>query len=524
MADFWDEQDAKYGTAPQRDSTKIPPGGAGSPLIVSLANNGHHAGSVDTHPYRRAALAALRKEADNLAQVPPDTARNHTLNRATFSLTGLVANGSLTQAEVDAALWGAARACGLGDTEIAATYASGQRGSAEKVGARTVRIRASDEPPATDAGAVGEEAQAEARDLHDIAVQRKAYELRVLDEGRALWTVQRAELLGQQPPAPVSLPDLLAVPDPEVRYRVKDLLPRGGRALLAAQYKAGKTSLVANLLRSLVDGDPFLGAYATEPVKHVMLIDTELDQDMLRKWLRDQNIRNQAAISTLCLRGKLSTFGIINDRIRSDWAAMIDGSDFVILDCLRPCLDALGLSEDKEAGVFLTAFDALCKEASASEALMVHHMGHSNERSRGDSRLLDWPDAVWKMVRDTDEDGNDIESGDRFFSAVGRDVNVPESQLDWEPMTRALTICGGGRNDKKARSTVGDIVEIMSATDAADGLTRSQLERRLKGLGVGRNVARRAIQNAVDTLVLTIATGPRNSNIHTLNPSHLRRQ
>jgi hypothetical protein len=53
-------------------------------------------------------------------------------------------------------------------------------------------------------------------------------------------------------------------------------------------------------------------------------------------------------------------------------------------------------------------------------------MGHGQERSRGDSRLLDWPDVNWKIVKESQSETDPDEApGDRrFFSALGRDVNV----------------------------------------------------------------------------------------------------
>jgi hypothetical protein len=76
----------------------------------------------------------------------------------------------------------------------------------------------------------------------------------------------------------------------------------------------------------------------------------------------------------------------------------------LILDCLRPILDATGLKEGNEAGVFLVAFDALLKQAGIAEAGIAHHMGHVGERFRGDSRLGDWPDAEWRLVRHDPDD------------------------------------------------------------------------------------------------------------------------
>ena len=501
-ADFWDQRLADYGVIPQPQQPRPE---------TPYTNNG------DNPAY---AAAALRNEAERVALAPKGT-RNHTLNVAAFNLASLAAAGALNPQDVDDTLTIAARQAGLDDTEIRATLASGRRGSAEKVGARTIP------EPAVNVTEVNShtitEPQPEPeRDLHQLAVQRKAYELQILDEARAYWTRQRATLMGQQSPPMIPMPQFLAIPDEDATYRVTDLLPIGARVLLAAQYKAGKTSMVANLLRCLADGDTFLGQFPVTPVNRILLIDTELDERMLRRWLRDQGIRNQTSINILSLRGRLSTFNIVDDRTRADWATRITGADLILLDCLRPCLDALGLSEDKEAGVFLTAFDALCKECGADEAVMVHHMGHNSERSRGDSRLLDWPDVLWKIVRDTDQDGGDIENGARFFSAIGRDVHVPESQLDWQPETRTLTICGGGRAERHADTAIADIMDILSHPAHSDGLGRNQLVAKLKAYGHSRNLARLAIQRAVDTSVLVIRTGPRNANIHFLNPSHER--
>jgi hypothetical protein len=485
---------------------------------------------------RAYALAGLRNECNTLAAMPENSGRNNQLNEAVFSLAGFIPS-LLSEEEVADSLSQAANYAGLTPTEIRATVRSGLAGAKTKGVVRTApppRIPANGFVPVPDPGTTTangsasagadtddnpSEDQAEAEDFHTLSVRRKAYELRVLDEGRALWTRQHASLMGQEPPVMTSLSDFLSVPDEDSRFRVDSVFPVGARVMLSAQYKAGKTSLIANLLRCLVDGADFLGRFKVEPVERVLLIDTELDERTLRRWLRDQAIQNVDGINVLSLRGRLSSFGIIDDRTRAEWAQRINGAQLVMLDCLRPCLDALGLSEDKEAGVFLTAFDALCREAGAAEAVMVHHMGHSSERSRGDSRLLDWPDALWKLVREQTDEGDSIETGARFFSALGRDVLVPESELEWQPETRALTIVGGGRAEKKAREAGPDIVSIMNEIVFADGASKNQLINKLKGYGYGRNMARAAVESAIqDGLLYTIA-GPRGAIVCQLNPS-----
>ena len=76
--------------------------------------------------------------------------------------------------------------------------------------------------------------------------------------------------------------------------------------------------MIANLLRSLVDGHDFLGRLNVDPVQRVVLIDTELDERMPRRRLRDQNVNNRAAIDVLYLRGRLGSFDILDDTIRAD--------------------------------------------------------------------------------------------------------------------------------------------------------------------------------------------------------------
>jgi len=147
-----------------------------------------------------------------------------------------------------------------------------------------------------------------------------------------------------------------------------------------------------------------------------VLIDNELDERMLRRWLREQGIKNTHRVHVLSLRGRVGSFSSLDDQVRARFASMIrevQGA-VVLFDCLRPVVDALGLSGDKDAGRFLIAFDALLAEAGASEAVIAHHMGHTGERSRGDTRVRDWPDTEWQLIREA-TDGQQTAEARRFF-------------------------------------------------------------------------------------------------------------
>lgn len=235
------------------------------------------------------------------------------------------------------------------------------------------------------------------------------------------------------------LADLLMDDDDDELHRISGLLNLGGRVVLAGPHKAGKTTFIGNLLRCLVDGDDFLGAYAVEPARRVLLIDNELSERMLRGWLRDQAIGRADAVSVLALRGRVSSFDVMDDAGRREWAKLLaaDGApDVIVFDCLRPTLDALGLSEDKEAGLLLDALGELVTDTGAGELVVVHHTGHEGKRSRGDSRILDWPDQLWNLHRDE-------RTGARSFSAYGRlddGVQHVPRELVLDPATRHLSI------------------------------------------------------------------------------------
>jgi AAA domain len=273
----------------------------------------------------------------------------------------------------------------------------------------------------------------------------------------------RAGALGE--PEFVLLDEFLAVEDEPTRYRVDPLWPVGGRIVAAAQYKAGKTTLRDNIVRALVDKEDFLGAFPVAPPDgRVAIIDDELDEAMLRRWLREQGIVNAGRVAVLPLRGKVGSFDLRDRAVRARWATKLRAVEagVVLFDCLRPVLDALGLSEDKEAGRFLVHFDALLDEAGLSEGLVVHHMGHNGERSRGDSRILDWPDATWTLVRERGEDGETAADARRYFAAYGRDVDVPEGLLTFDRERRRLTLSGGTRRETAADGVLPDILDFLT--------------------------------------------------------------
>jgi hypothetical protein len=289
---------------------------------------------------------------------------------------------------------------------------------------------------------------------YERAVRARFAEMRVNDDAKQMLSTLKA---GQAPPLEGrSLTEFLAEIEDEERYRVAELWPAQGRVLLAAQAKSGKTTMVAaNLIPALVDGGEFLGRYEVEKVaRRVVYLNMEVGTRTMRRWLMESKIDNTGKITVANLRGKAAALSLNTEAGRKKFGAWLADNDaeVVILDPLAPVLASLGLDENNNADV--ATFFAWWSEAlmlgNVVDDLVVHHAGHGGERSRGASRLLDEPDAVWTLTKDADvntgeDDIYGAASPTRYLSAYGRDVELSPEALDFDMDTRQLRLTGMGR-------------------------------------------------------------------------------
>lgn len=363
-----------------------------------------------------------------------------------------------------------------------------------------------DQPPDIEAivdAALGE------RDGHPLliedalAAERARREARrLLDvEARGVWT----------PPETRTLADCLAQPAPSVTWRIHGWQPAQSRVMLAATRKSGKTTLVGSLVRSLVDGDAWLGRDAVVQVPGtVAILDTEMSARQLTAWLRAQGIRRPDRVIPVSLRGRVADLDLLDPARRDWWArwAQSYGVQYVVLDCLRPVLDALGLDESREAGRLLVAFDALLRDAGIPDGCVCHHMGHAGERARGDSRLRDWPDVEWRLMRQDDTD----DASPRYLAAYGRDVEQPEMRLTHDPLTRRLTLAGGTRQDARTDAALDAVIAVLTSSNAA--LSVRAIQAALADSEHPRPAVRMAIKAGVRDGRLVAEAGPRRAILH----------
>lgn len=328
----------------------------------------------------------------------------------------------------------------------------------------------------TETAPAGEEALvADATPAADAALsaheRRVQYELAVLrgrEEAKRLYVAERAALEFREPPYRDTLTAELAEPRLPTRFAVQDLLPMGGNALLTAQYKAGKTTLVTELARCWVDRDPFLGRFDIHADRRVALFNYELSQNQYNEWLEQSGIVNTDAISVLHLRGyRLPLTAKKVEDWMSAWLADHDVGLWIPDPFARA---AVGVDENSnsDVGVWLDTLDVIKGRAGVGQSVLPTHTGRAEqqqgqERARGATRLDDWADVRWLLTKD--------DAGERYFRATGRDVEFDEEKLTFDPVQRRLTIGGGDKAWHKRRRTEDAVVSYVIANPGSNATT-----------------------------------------------------
>lgn len=355
-----------------------------------------------------------------------------------------------------------------------------------------------------------------AREVYRQTLQREARGVVLANESLAAW---------RTPPS-WRLDDLLTAPDEPIVWTVDQLMPEGSNVVINAQFKAGKTTLLVNLIRSLADGKPFLGTFPmTAGEGAIAFWNYEVSTPMITRWLRRMNIEQLDRVAGLNLRGygtPLLAAPIVDWAVEwlkshevrhwlaDPWGRMIVGTDE---------------NSNSDVGRWLDILDTIKERAGVENLIIPAHTGRAvqeigSERARGATRLDDWADVRWLLSVGTGED-----EGRRFLRAHGRDVDLGEGALTFDPPTGALTFGEGGRQVRKGLpmtklTTGSEANPILSIVRETDGLTTNMILDRLRraGFKIEDTRFRQALTTMVNDHLLTFTTGPNNSRHYHLGP------
>lgn len=263
----------------------------------------------------------------------------------------------------------------------------------------------------------------------------------------------------------------LQQPDEQIHYIIDRLWPNGANISLTATFKAGKTSTINNVIKSLVDQLPLFGEFSINHEGRIAFLNYEVAPNQMRRWLREINIRNTDAITLLNMRGH--TWPFVSDYVIKHTIDMLQHNNIttLILDPLARAFVGSGdENSNQDVGIFLDTLDYIKDQAGVANLLIAAHTGRNaeqgNSRARGASRFDDWVDARWMLTKDND--------GQRWFQADGRDVTLDESQLEWDDTTRQQIIhIGTTRKDHANKEKRAQVIQALR--DNPNGLTGYQM-------------------------------------------------
>jgi hypothetical protein len=337
-------------------------------------------------------------------------------------------------------------------------------------------------------------------------VKERAHSIRVHEAAKSLVTAEREATQYREPPESRTLAEEFAESPPEPRWAILDLAPDGGNVGIEAKKKSGKTTLMGNLARSLVDHVPFLGEEQWVPRKlsgNVGYANYELHRWQFDTWLSDMGIRNQHNVIPWHLRGLRMPMNV--DLVIERYIRWLTDHDIEvwILDPRNRAWRGMVTEENSNSQVeeWAQQVDVIKREAGIRECYIPAHMGHNNEHGRGASSWGDWLDAIWQLT---------VKDGYRYISAPeGRDVDLDETQLIYDPTTRLLTLGQGSRFTNPSSRYVDKAVEVV--TDEP-GIVKWKLEE-----AIGNKAeAPTAIAEAVRLRLIHVRLGARRSQHHYL--------
>lgn len=179
-------------------------------------------------------------------------------------------------------------------------------------------------------------------------IEEAVHRMHVQDEARRLYSAASARI------EPVALSNQW--PRPEgVEYLISGLAPADGYILIPAERKAGKSTLVLNIIRALIrmPREPFLNAFRVHGRPNVAYFDMEMGWDRVSRWFDKAGLERGGKLYAESLRGRARAFDVLDDKVRGELAMQMSdhGIGVLFTDPLGPLLRAYNVDERDNTGV-----------------------------------------------------------------------------------------------------------------------------------------------------------------------------
>lgn len=337
---------------------------------------------------------------------------------------------------------------------------------------------------------------------------------RALDAARDTIAAERANAsLGFLVGEPRSLKDALLEGVPKATFAITGLLPEHGNATLVASNKTGKTTMMNHLTRAMVDDVPFLGEYDVQHGR-VAFWNYEVGEDQWTRWTAEAGIQNSDLVFPLHLRGR--TVSLRSPQARDMIAEWLSKREiqYWILDPGHRAMTGFQSKGDPNDAVmeFTEALDEVKQAAGVKSIIMPLHTGKNGDGARGATRWADWPDAIWTYTRDQ-------KLGHRTLAAEGRDVELAESMITYNPTDRSLGINIGPLTEgqQEEKSLEQEILDFLVNNPDVHP-KKGEIGQRL---GRSKQDCMRAADHLVATNRAHMQTGARNAQMLYYGPANL---
>lgn len=286
-----------------------------------------------------------------------------------------------------------------------------------------------------------EDPNSEAREIAARAkVESKAAEITINMDAKDLATKRRAIRDWEPPTDEGSLAEQFASPIPQAPALVDKLVPGSGVTLFLAQYKAGKTVLMVNLIKAITTGEKFLRQFDTTKVEGgVAMWNMEVHPAQLNGWFESIGLPEEAAKNVYPKH--LNGSGMdLSQEIVADWAVEWLQERDVKVWIIDPMSKLFQGDENSntEMNAWFRAVREIAKRAGVDSTVIVHHTGHNaGFRGRGASAIMGDPDALIAYWHGGEHGA--IPTGPRYMSGMTRQFGqIEEMTIEHDNETQEV--------------------------------------------------------------------------------------
>lgn len=235
--------------------------------------------------------------------------------------------------------------------------------------------------------------------------------------------------------------DEILARDDEPEPRIDGLIPAGGSVIVPAQHKAGKSTLALSLAHALVTGDDALDRFPVRAIDGaVAYLNYEMTPGMLAQWWADLPLsaEQRDRLVIVNLRGRENPLSSPAGCARLAAFLRDRDADAVIVDTFGASFTGTDQNSASEVSRYLADLDRVKHDGQVGELILLAHAGWGDQgRTRGSSALEGWADSILRLTRE----GTTAQAS-RMLEAIGRDVDVPKTRLEYDPATRLVRAVG----------------------------------------------------------------------------------